>query len=44
MEAYLELNGISKLFGDFVANDKIDLSVENAPPAEREICAGLCVF
>lgn len=28
MNAYLELRGISKYFGSFVANDKIDLSVE----------------
>ena len=28
MGAYLELRGISKFFGSFVANDKIDLSVE----------------
>lgn len=27
MEAYLELRQISKFFGDFVANDKIDLTV-----------------
>ena len=28
MSAYLELKGITKTFGSFVANDKIDLSVE----------------
>lgn len=28
MSAYLELKGISKFFGNFVANDKINLSVE----------------
>ena len=28
MSAYLELKGITKMFGDFVANDGIDLSVE----------------
>ncbi len=28
MGTYLELEGISKFFGDFVANDKINLSVE----------------
>lgn len=28
MSAYLELKGISKFFGNFIANDKIDLSVE----------------
>ncbi len=28
MEAYLELRQISKFFGDFIANDKIDLTVQ----------------